>query len=97
MYVIRLPNGNLRVPHSVISDPLTEVPAPGHAITSGESTGQVIGHAYIEIGPDDPDYSRFAEHALTEEEWADKQRGWRDGDDALLRQFEEWKAQQNEE
>ena len=41
MYVIRLPNGNLRVPHS--------------AITDNESTGQIIAQGYIEIGPDDPD------------------------------------------
>ncbi|HEY7487945.1 MAG TPA: hypothetical protein VH912_26065 [Streptosporangiaceae bacterium] len=81
MYVIRLPNGNLRVPHSAVAD--------------DESTGQVIGQAYIEIGPDDPDYSRFAEQALTEEELAEKRRGWREGDEALLRQFEEWKTQQS--
>lgn len=80
MYVIRLPNGNLRVPHS--------------AVASDESTGQVIGQAYIEIGPDDPDYARLAEQALTEEELAEKRQGWRDGDEALLQQFEEWKAQQ---
>jgi hypothetical protein len=83
MYVIRLPNGNLRVPHS--------------AITDHELTGQIIGQTYIEIGPDDPDYSRLAEQALTEEEWAEKRRGWREGDEALLRQFEEWKTQQTGE
>src|SRR5919201_6039942 len=97
MYVIRLPNGNLRVPHSAVSGPQKGGPTPNHAIASDESTGQVIGHAYVEIGPDDPDYSRLAEHALTEEEWADKQRDWSEGDDALLRQFEEWKAQQGKD
>jgi hypothetical protein len=81
MYVIRLRNGNLRVPHS--------------AVTSDEASGQVIGQAYIEIGPDDPDYARLAEQALTEEELAEKRRGWREGDEALLRQFEEWKTQQS--
>jgi hypothetical protein len=80
MYVIRLPNGNLRVPHS--------------AITGNESTGQIIAQGYIEIGPDDPDYSRLAEQALTEEELAEKRRSWQEEDGALLRQFEEWKAQQ---
>lgn len=80
MYVIRLPNGNLRVPHS--------------AITDNESAGQIIAQGYIEIGPDDPDYSRFADQALTEEEWAEKRRAWQEGDGALLREFEEWKAQQ---
>ena len=81
MYVIRLRNGNLRVPHS--------------AVTSDEASGQVIGQAYIEISPDDPDYARLAEQALTEEELAEKRRGWREGDEALLRQFEEWKTQQS--
>lgn len=80
MYVIRLPNGNLRVPHS--------------AITDDESTGQIIAQGYIEIGPDDPDYSRFADQALTEAELAEKRRRWEEQDDALLQQFEEWKAQQ---
>jgi hypothetical protein len=77
MYVIKLDNGNLQVPHSALSE-----------------DGQILGEGYVEIGPDDPDYSRLADQALTEEELAAKRRGWRDGDEALLRQFEEWKAQQ---
>ena len=89
MYVIRLPNGNLRVPPSIIT--------AGDDRTTDEAAGQIIGQAYIEIGPDDPDYSRLADQALTEEELDEKRRGWRAGDDALLRQFEEWKAQQNGE
>ena len=48
MFVIRLPNGNLRVPQS--------------AIAHG---GRVIGDVYVEIGPQDADYSRLADHALT--------------------------------
>jgi hypothetical protein len=88
MYVIRLPNGNLRVPHSIIT--------AGDDSTTDEASGQLIGQAYIEIGPDDPEYSRLAEQALTEEELAEKRRGWHEGDDALRRQFEEWKAQQSE-
>jgi hypothetical protein len=89
MYVIRLPNGTLRVPHSIITA------ADPH--TADAATGQIIGQAYIEIAPDDPDYPRFAEQALTEEELAEKRRSWREGDEALLRQFEEWKAQQQGE
>jgi hypothetical protein len=77
MYVIKLANGNLRVPHSAATE-----------------DGQIIGQAYLEIGPDDPDYQRLLDQALTEEELAEKQRGWRDGDEALLAQFEEWKSQQ---
>jgi hypothetical protein len=90
MYVIRLPNGNLRVPHSVI----TSIAMTGNAITDNESTGQIIAQGYIEIGPDDPEYSRLAGEALTEEELAEKRRGWAEDDDALLREFEEWKAKQ---
>jgi hypothetical protein len=89
MYVIRLPNGNLRVPHSAITD--------HEAIADHESTGPIIAQGYIEITPADPDYSRFADQALTEEEWEEKRRAWQEGDGALLRQFEEWKAQQAEE
>jgi hypothetical protein len=77
MYVIKLDNGNLRVPHSTLSE-----------------DGQILGEGYVEIGPEDPDYSRLAGQAVTEEEMAARRRGWRDGDEALLRQFEEWKAQQ---
>jgi hypothetical protein len=83
MYVIRLPNGNLRVPHS--------------ALANDEAGGQVIGQAYIEIGPDDPDYARLADQAITEEDLAEKRRSWSEGDEALLRQFEEWKTQQSGE
>jgi hypothetical protein len=77
MYVIRLDNGNLKVPHSALSE-----------------DGQILGEGYVEIGPDNPDYSRLAGQAVTEEEMAAKRRRWRDDDEDLLRQFEEWKAQQ---
>lgn len=89
MYVIRLPNGNLRVPHSAITG--------NESTEATESSGQLIAQGYIEIGPDDPDYSRLAEQALTEEELAAKRRDWQEGDGALLRQFEEWKSQQSGE
>ncbi|MEU8123642.1 hypothetical protein AB0C21_33435 [Spirillospora sp. NPDC049024] len=83
MYVIRLPDGTLRVPHSVLAD--------------GEDgpearEGRIIADAYIEIGPDDPDYDRLLEESLTEEELAERRRRWRDEDADLLRRFEEWKA-----
>ncbi len=77
MYVIKLDNGRLRVPHGALSE-----------------DGRILGEGYVEIGPDDPDYSRLADQAMTEEELAAKRRRWRDDDEALLRQFEEWKAQQ---
>ena len=52
MFVIRLPNGNL------------QVPADGHP----SEDGRVIGDVYVEIGPQDADYDRLAEQALTPDE-----------------------------
>ncbi|MBX6765890.1 MAG: hypothetical protein IRY90_01810 [Actinomadura rubrobrunea] len=79
MYVIRLPDGRLRVPRSVLAD-------------SAEGSGRIIAQAYVEIGPDDPDYDRLLGQSLTEEELEEKRRRWRDEDADLLRRFEEWKA-----
>ncbi len=60
-------------------------------------SSRVIGQAYVEIGPDDPDYQRLLDQSITEEELADKRRRWRADDDALRREFEEFKAEQAEE
>lgn len=70
MFVIRLPNGNLMVPESAMSD-----------------GGQVMADAYVEIGPGDVDYARFAAGALTEEEAEERRRQWQEGDEPLRRQF----------
>jgi hypothetical protein len=70
MFVIRLPNGNLMVPESAVSD-----------------GGQMMSDAYVEIGPGDVDYARFAASALTEEEAAERRRQWQEGDEPLRRQF----------
>lgn len=85
MYVIRLPDGRLRVPVGAVERGRT-----------GDA-GSVIGQAYVEIGPEDPDYQRLLEQSITEEELADKRRRWRADDDALRREFEEFKAQQADE
>ncbi|TDC92243.1 hypothetical protein [Actinomadura sp. 7K507] len=84
MYVIRLPDGTLRVPHSVLEEPAE----PGSA--AGE--GPIIADAYVEIGPGDPGYDRLLGESLTEEELEERRRRWRDEDADLLRRFEEWKA-----
>ncbi|GAA2445381.1 hypothetical protein GCM10010191_72850 [Actinomadura vinacea] len=86
MYVIRLPDGRLRVPHSVLADSGRE-----------PDEGQIIAQAYVEIGPGDPDYERLLPESITEEEMADKRREWREGDEELLRVFEEYKADQGED
>jgi hypothetical protein len=73
MFVIRLPNGNLKVPQSAI----------GHG-------GRLIGDAYVEIGPQDADYSRLAAQALTPEEVAQRRDRWRRDDEALRQEFLEY-------
>ncbi len=52
MFVIRLPNGNLQVPQT--------------AVHTGD--GRIIGDVYVEIGPEDAEYARLAEQALTPDE-----------------------------
>jgi hypothetical protein len=76
MFVIRLPNGNLKVPRTATAD-----------------GGRVIGQAYVEIGPGDADYDRLADGAVTEEELEARRTRWRREDDALYRQFLEFRAQ----
>ena len=73
MFVIRLPNGNLRVPQTAI----------GH-------DGHVLGDAYVEIGPQDPDYARLAAEALTPEEAERRRDRWRQDDEALRQEFLEF-------
>ena len=45
--------------------------------------GQLMGDAYVEIGPGDADYARLAAQAMTEEELEQRRRSWREGDAAL--------------
>ncbi|MFF5264173.1 hypothetical protein ACFY4C_35035 [Actinomadura viridis] len=84
MYVIRLPDGTLRVPQSALAD-------------SGTGEGRIIAQAYVEIGPGDPDYDRLLAESVTEEEMEERRRRWREGDEDLLRAFEEWKAGRGDE
>jgi hypothetical protein len=73
MFVIRLPNGNLKVPQTAIGN-----------------DGRVIGDAYVEIGPQDPDYARLAAQALTPEEAEQRRDRWRQDDEALRQEFLEF-------
>ena len=75
MFVIRLPNGNLLVPDSAVSD-----------------DGQLISEAYVEIGPEDPDYARLADQALTQDEYDERRRRWQEGDEPLRREFQNFLA-----
>ena len=49
--------------------------------------GRLVGDAYVEVGPADADYERFAANALTQEEADERRRRWREGDEPLRRQF----------
>ena len=73
MFVIRLPNGNLKVPHTAIGE-----------------DGRMMGDAYVEIGPQDADYSRLAAQALTPEEAERRRERWREDDEALRQEFLEF-------
>jgi hypothetical protein len=74
MFVIRLPNGNLQVPAT--------------AVHTGD--GRIIGDVYVEIGPDDTDYARLSEQALTPDQVEARKERWRADDAALLREFQEF-------
>jgi hypothetical protein len=56
------------------------------------SDGNVIGDAYVEIGPEHADYARLADQAISEQQDADRRRQWQDGDEALRREFLDYLA-----
>jgi hypothetical protein len=73
----------------VIRLPNGHLMAPESAVDSG---GQVMGDAYVEIRPSDPEYPRLARQAVSEEELAARRQRWRDQDAALRREFEDYLA-----
>ncbi|MEU9834265.1 hypothetical protein AB0D67_22295 [Streptosporangium sp. NPDC048047] len=56
--------------------------------------GRLIGNAYVEISPGDPDYDRWLAESLTEEEFALRRRRWLEENDELEREFLAFKAEQ---
>ena len=73
----------------VIRLPNGNLMAPESAM---DTQGQVIGDAYVEISPADPEYARLARQAVSEEELEQHRQRWRDGDEALRREFERYLA-----
>jgi hypothetical protein len=59
--------------------------------------GRVLGDAYVEISTEHPDYARFAEDAVSSEEASARRQRWRDGDEALRRQFLDYLARHGAE
>ena len=75
----------------VIKLPNGNLMAPESAM---DADGEVVGDAYVEVLPTDPEYARLAQEAVTEAELEERQRRWRDGDEALRLEFEMYLAKQ---
>ena len=73
----------------VIRLPNGHLMAPESAV---DHQGQVVGDAYVEISPSDPEYARLARQAISAEEVDLRRQRWRDGDEALRREFENYLA-----
>ena len=54
--------------------------------------GRLMSDAFVEVGPADAEYERFAAEALTQEEYDRRRQGWHEGDEPLRRQFLEFLA-----
>jgi hypothetical protein len=61
-----------------------------------DPAGRVMGDAYVEISPADPEYPRLARQAVSEEEFHRRRQRWREGDEALRREFERYLAEVRE-
>jgi len=73
----------------VIRLPNGHLLAPESAV---DHEGQVVGDAYVEVRPSDPEYARLASQAISEEDADRRRRRWREGDEALRREFEDYVA-----
>jgi hypothetical protein len=62
---------------------------PEYAATDDD---RILGDAYVEIGPDHADYARLAAEAITPDEDSTRRQRWRDGDEALRREFLDYLA-----
>jgi hypothetical protein len=67
---------------------------PDYAATDDD---RILGDAYVEIGPEHADYARLAAQAITQEEESARRQRWRDGDEALRRQFLDYLARHGSE
>jgi hypothetical protein len=54
--------------------------------------GHMVGDAYVEVSPADPEYARLASQAISEEDMDRRRRRWREDDEALRREFEDYLA-----
>jgi hypothetical protein len=54
--------------------------------------GRVTGDAYVEIGPEDAAYVRLAVQAVSPEQYDERRRQWREGDEQLRQEFLDYLA-----
>ncbi|MFI7617717.1 hypothetical protein ACIBP6_41495 [Nonomuraea terrae] len=58
--------------------------------------GRLIGNAYVEVQPGDPDYEQWLPESLTEEEAQVRRQRWEEENDELEREFLAYKAEQED-
>ncbi|MEU1391787.1 hypothetical protein AB0C33_20795 [Nonomuraea sp. NPDC048881] len=58
--------------------------------------GRLIGNAYVDVQPGDPDYDKWLPESLTEEEAAERRSRWEEENDDLEREFLAFKASQED-
>jgi len=63
------------------------------SVTSDD--GRLIGNAYVDVAPGDPDYELYLVESITEEEAAERRRRWQEENDELEREFLAFKAEQD--
>lgn len=73
----------------VIKLPNGHLLAPESAM---DHEGGVVGDAYVEVSPADPEYARLASQAISEEDLDRRRRRWREDDEALRLEFEDYLA-----
>jgi hypothetical protein len=53
---------------------------------------QLIGDAYVEIGPEHADYARLRPEAISQQEDQARRKSWQDGDESIRREFLDYLA-----
>jgi hypothetical protein len=64
------------------------------SLTSAD--GRLIGNAYVEVRPGEPDYEQWLPESVTEEEAEVRRRRWEEENDDLEREFLAYKARQED-
>jgi hypothetical protein len=49
--------------------------------------GRVLGDAFVVVGPDDAGYEQLVAESVSEQEYEERRRSWREGDAQLRQEF----------